>query len=132
MAEAIVNAREGFRWHAYSAGTRPDATVSPNALRVLSELDIVHEGRPKHVSQFRHEVFDLVVTLCDSAESECPSWVSDGRTEHLGFPDPTQISGTDKEILVVYRSVRDDIGRRVKELLDALMLTDESKSDIID
>ena len=73
----------------------------------------------------------MVVTLCDPAESECPSWVGDSRGEHLSFPDPAQSRGIDKEILAFYRSVRDDIGRRVMELLGSLMLTGEATSDIV-
>ena len=38
MAEAIVNARMGDSWEAYSAGTKPAGYVHPLALAVLIEL----------------------------------------------------------------------------------------------
>jgi arsenate reductase len=40
MAEALVNARCGDAWQAYSAGTLPTGYVHPNALRALAEIGI--------------------------------------------------------------------------------------------
>ena len=44
IAEAIVNARLGERWEAFSAGSRPSGYVHPMAIQVLSELGIEHRG----------------------------------------------------------------------------------------
>ena len=38
MAEAIVNARLGDSWEAYSAGTKPAGYVHPLALAALAEI----------------------------------------------------------------------------------------------
>ena len=43
MAEALVNARLGESWQAFSAGTQPAAQVNPYALRALAEIGIVTE-----------------------------------------------------------------------------------------
>ena len=40
MAEAIVNARLGDAWEAYSAGTQPAGYVHPLAIRALAEIGI--------------------------------------------------------------------------------------------
>jgi arsenate reductase (thioredoxin) len=40
MAEAIVNARLGAKWHAFSAGTEPAGFLHPKALTVLAEIGI--------------------------------------------------------------------------------------------
>ena len=118
LAEAIVNARLGDEWQAVSAGTRPAGYVHPNALRVLREIGIEHQGRSKHADEFRHTQFDLVVTVCDSAAEECPVWLGgQGQRVHLGFPDPAQATGTDDEVLAVFRAVRDDIALKVPALL---------------
>ena len=37
MAEAIVNARLGAEWEAYSAGTQPAGATHPLAVRALAE-----------------------------------------------------------------------------------------------
>jgi len=53
MAEAIVNARCGEQWQAVSAGMQPTGYVHPLAVRALAEIGIQHEGRSKHVNEFR-------------------------------------------------------------------------------
>ena len=117
MAEAIVNARLGDEWQAFSAGTDPAGYVHPVAVRVLTEIGIEHKGRTKSVSEFRDLPFDLVVTLCDDAAQNCPVWLGPGRREHLSLPDPAEAQGTEDEILAAFRAVRDDIVDKVLALL---------------
>ena len=118
MAEAIVNAQMSNQWQAFSAGTRPSGFVHPNAITVLSELGIKHEGFSKHADIFREDSFDLVITLCDSAAEECPLWLGQGRRFHVGFPDPAKAVGTQSEVLAVFRQVRDDIASKIPAFLN--------------
>jgi arsenate reductase len=37
---------------------------------------------------------------------------------HIGFPDPAKATGTDEEIMGVFRSVRDDIRKRFREFYE--------------
>ncbi len=117
FAEAIVNARLSDQWQAFSAGTRPTGYVHPNALRALAEIGIQHEGRSKSVDEFRDQAFDLVVTVCDAAAEDCPVWLGKGKRAHLSFPDPAKATGSDEEVMAVFRAVRDDMARRIPELL---------------
>lgn len=117
MAEAIVNARPDLGWQAYSAGTKPAGYVHPLAVRALAEMGIQHEGVSKAVEELRQVPFDLVVTVCDSAAEECPLWLGKGRRVHLGFPDPAKATGSEAEVMAVFRTVRDDIARKIPELL---------------
>lgn len=117
MAEAIVNARLGDDWEAYSAGTRPAGFVHPQAVQVLAEMGIEHRGDSKPIEAVRAVAFDLVVTVCDSAAEECPLWLGAGRRVHLGFPDPAKASGSEEEILAAFRRVRDDIADQIPALL---------------
>ncbi len=119
MAEAIVNYDLGDVWEAFSAGTRPAGAVHPMALSALAEAGIHHQGRSKSVDEFRQAEFDLVVTVCDSAAEECPVWLGKGMRLHIGFPDPARATGTDAQVMEVFRSVRDDIRRRVVSALDS-------------
>lgn len=117
MAEAIVNARLGDTWQAFSAGTRPAGYVHPKAIAALAEIGIRHEGRSKLSDEFRDVAFDLVVTVCDSAAEECPVWVGKGKRKHHSFPDPAKAEGTEDEIMDVFRAVRDDIEKEMVRLL---------------
>jgi len=117
MAEAIVNARMGSDWDAVSAGTEPAGRVHPMAVRALAEIGIEHEGRSKPASEFRDVALDLVITVCDDAAETCPVWLGQGKRQHLSFPDPSRIPGTEDEILAAFRAVRDDMIERVPTLL---------------
>jgi arsenate reductase len=118
MAEAIVNARLGDRWQAFSAGTRPAGYVHPKAIAALAEIGIQHAGRSKLADEFRDADLDLVVTVCDSAAEECPIWVGKGKRRHHSFPDPAKAEGTDEQIMDVFRAVRDDIEKEMVRLLN--------------
>ena len=116
MAEAIVNARYP-EWRAFSAGVRPAGYVHPMAIQVLEELGIKHNGVSKNVEQFRSNEFDLVVTVCDDANEECPVWLGQGKRVHESFRDPAKAEGTEAERLVVFRQVRDELLKRIPNLL---------------
>jgi len=117
MAEALVNARLGDRWQAFSAGTRPAGEVHPLARQVLAELGIRHEGTSKSTGAFRGREFDLVVTVCDDAAENCPLWLGRGQKTHLGFSDPAKATGTPEQVLGEFRRVRDQIADQVPKLL---------------
>lgn len=117
MAEAIVNARLGDRWRAFSAGIRPAGYVHPDALKVLEEIGIFHQGRSKSTDEFRDDDFDLVITVCDSAAEECPVWLGTGRKVHRGFPDPAKAEGPRAVVMEAFRNVRDSIIIEIPEVL---------------
>jgi arsenate reductase len=117
MAEAVVNARMGDRWQAFSAGVEPAGQVNPNAIRALAEIGIEHEGESKHVDRFINDDFDLVVTVCDNAAENCPVWLGRGKKMHLGFEDPAEAKGNDEEVMAVYRTVLDGIAVQIPALL---------------
>jgi arsenate reductase len=106
MAEAIVNARLGDTWQAFSAGTKPAGYVHPKALEALAEIGIQHTGSSKRADEFRDVDFDLVVTVCDSAAEECPLWLGKGKRVHHSFTDPAKAEGTQAEVMNVFRTVR--------------------------
>jgi arsenate reductase len=108
MAEAIVNARMGDRWEAFSAGSRPTGYVQPLVEKTLSEIGIRHQGRSKSIEAYQGLSFDLVITLCDAAD-ECPVWLGSGKKIHLPYPDPAEVNGNDDEKIAAFRVVRDRI-----------------------
>ncbi len=117
MAEAIVNARMGDAWQAFSAGTKPTGYVHPKAIAALSEVGIRHNGRSKLADEYRDVDFDLVVTVCDSAAEECPVWIGRGKRKHRSFPDPAKAEGTEEEVMTIFRTVRDQIAVEIIPLL---------------
>jgi arsenate reductase len=118
MAEAIVNTRLGDEWEAFSAGTQPAGYVHPKTIAVLAEIGIDWRGHSsKPADEFRGVPFDLVVTVCDDAAENCPLWLGQGKRAHLSFPDPAKATGSEEEVLAVFRAVRDAIAGQVPALL---------------
>ena len=113
---------EGFARHlgaeAFSAGTEPAERVHPLAIKVMAEKGIdLSGGEPKRLDQFLGEPLDAVITVCGDAEERCPAFPGTIRREHWPLPDPAKATGTEDEVLAVFRQVRDDLQRRVAALL---------------
>jgi len=129
MAEALVNHDLGDRFEAYSAGTNP-ASPHPAALRVLAEIGIDHSrARSKPVDEFDGQIFDNVITLCRDADDTCPVFFGGVKRAHIGFEDPAKASGTEEEVLNVFRRVRDEIRRTIEAYLLAPGDNDPSESE---
>jgi arsenate reductase len=97
----------------YSAGTRPSNQVHPKAVQVMKEIGIdLNQNYPKNVDQFIDNVFDFVITVCDHARETCPVFMGKVHTQlHIGFDDPAEATGSEEEILSVFRRVRAEIQR---------------------
>ncbi|WP_456408203.1 arsenate reductase ArsC [Caldithrix abyssi] len=95
----------------YSAGTNPSAHVHPKAIQVMKEAGIdISDGYPKDVDQFINESFDYVITVCDHAKETCPIFNGSVKKRlHIGFEDPAEATGSEEEVLSVFRRVRDEI-----------------------
>jgi arsenate reductase len=63
--------------------------------------------------------FDWVVTVCDRARQSCPVFPG-ARTVHWDLPDPAEARGSEEEVAEAFRRVRDELARRVAELLALL------------
>lgn len=104
----------------YSAGTHPSAQVNTSAVQVMKEIGIdISHGRPKPVSEFLKDSFDYVITVCGEAEENCPAFSGQVKHRlHIGFPDPAKASGSQEEVLVAFRTVRDQIKARFFRFYD--------------
>jgi arsenate reductase len=117
MAEGLVNHDLDRQVQAYSAGIKP-SQVNPRAIQVMGELGIdISQQRSKSVDEMKGEQFDLVITVCDKAAAQCPMFPGNAEILHISFPDPAQATGTEEEILAVFRRVRDELRRQLIPLL---------------
>lgn len=114
MAEGWVNHLLGGQWEARSAGTAPAARVHPLAVRAMAEIGAdISGGKPEHVAAYLDAPWDLVVTVCDSANETCPAFPRPVSKLHVSFLDPAAAEGTEEERLAVFRRVRDEIRDRL-------------------
>jgi arsenate reductase len=118
MAEGLANHLFGDRCRAFSAGT--EATrVDPLAAKVMADLGIDLSGhRSKILDEFAGQSFDYVITLCGDANEKCPLFFGGVRRMHMGFEDPSRLSGSEEEVLPEYRRVRDEIRQKLREFFE--------------
>lgn len=109
MAEGLLRHFGGDRFAVESAGTIA-SFVRPQAIAVMAEIGIDISGhRSKSLDEFLGAPFDFVITVCDNANQNCPIFPGKAKRIHWSFDDPAQATGTDPEILDVFRRVRDEI-----------------------
>ena len=119
MAEAYLNARYGDRYAAFSAGNYPSASMSEYTIRVMEEAGISMAGHgPKPLADFTDGQFDTVARLCECTGT-CPVLPLSRRVIDRTFPDPSEFSGSDGDLMEGFRRVRDLVFAWVDETFGA-------------
>jgi arsenate reductase len=119
MAEGFLRALAGDRFEVASAGTEARG-VNPLAIRVMAEAGVDLAGHTsKTLDRFLGAPWDYVVTVCDSANEDCPIFPGATTRLHWSFDDPSAARGTELERLTVFRRVRDEIEGRIESWLAA-------------
>jgi len=97
----------------YSAGTKPADKVNPFAVKAMNEVGIdISNGLAEDVDKYINQSFDYVIIVCDNAKEVCPVFNGEVNQQlHIPFEDPADATGTEEEVLAVYRKVRDEIKR---------------------
>ncbi|MBI2092530.1 MAG: arsenate reductase ArsC [Deltaproteobacteria bacterium] len=120
MAEGFAKAMLPKEWAVYSAGVRADG-MNPHTIKCMAEAGVdISRQYSKTINDIKHIRPDVAVTLCDNAKESCPVYPGIVRQEHWGLIDPKDATGSEEEIMTVYRKVRDEIRHRLKGLLDTL------------
>lgn len=113
MAEGIINHDFADEVEAMSAGIMP-TPINQYTIAVLREIGVDTSGQhSKHVIELLNDQFDIIITLCDYASTNCPIWPQKGERIHIPFEDPYGTEGTEEEILNVYRNTRDKIRGKI-------------------
>ncbi|MBX7149898.1 arsenate reductase ArsC [bacterium] len=119
MAEGFLKHDVGDHFNIYSAGLTP-TQVHPFAIQVMDEVGIdIRNQSSKGLNAFLGKMtFRYVISVCDQTSAECPR-LFPGTLHVLSWPfdDPSAFKGTNEEILEKFRSVRDQIRKRIKEWL---------------
>jgi arsenate reductase (thioredoxin) len=112
MSQVLFERAAGGRHVALSAGTTPSDRVHPEVVEVMRELDVDLAGRrPRLLTRSLAEGADVIVTM--GCGDECP-YIPGKRYVDWDLPDP---KGRSVEEV---RALRDDIARRVAELVREL------------
>ena len=116
MAEGWARVIGGDEVEALSAGIEAHGK-NPRAIGVMQEagVDISAQDSTKLTDEMLASA-DYLVTVCGHADEHCPVLPSGMQKEHWPLDDPAKATGTEDEIMSVFRASRDDIRRRVDEL----------------
>jgi arsenate reductase len=110
LAEGILRHAAGDLFDVQSAGSKPAGYVHPKAIEVMKEIGIDISGHTsKHMNEFLDRKVDTVISVCGNADQACPMFPGQVNRYHWGFDDPAHATGTEEEILHVFRRVRDQI-----------------------
>jgi arsenate reductase len=117
MAAGLLSKHAGGRVVVRSAGTAPADEIAPAVVEAMEEVGVdLTAEYPKPLTDEAVRVSDVVVTMgCGDA---CPVFPGT-RYEEWELDDPAGMS------LEQVRPIRDEIDRRVRELLEELLPVDD-------
>ncbi len=132
MAEALLRTYGSADFEVASAGTDPKG-LNPLTVEVMAEAGIdVSRHQSKSLDRFLDQSFDYVITVCDRARDNCPTFPGDNERIHwgfadrtearaarqgwrgCGFDDPAAATGSHEQQLAVFRRVRNEISERLR------------------
>jgi arsenate reductase len=109
MSQALFERAAGSRHTAASAGTQPGERVHPEVVEAMREVGIELADRvPRALTRELAEEADVVVTM--GCGDECP-YIPGKRYLDWDLQDPAGLT------IEQVRAIRDDIARRVGELV---------------
>ena len=139
LAEALASTHPSGLFMGYSAGSTPGTTVNPFAKELALQMGYSEARlRSKSWDEFglpNAPKMDFIITVCDNAAGEvCPIWPGKPATAHWGFPDPSQVGGSDVEKRAAFTAVMNGLKKRIDllasmplEKLDSMALKDIHK-----
>ncbi len=120
MAEGFARTLAGGAVNAMSAGIEAHGK-NPRAIAVMLEAGVdISQQESTRLDDAMLAAADYVVTVCGHADEQCPILPPGVKKEHWPLADPARATGSDEEILDVFRAKRDEIRNRVADLLERL------------
>lgn len=122
MAEGWAKALAGDDIEVKSAGIEAHGQ-NDRAITAMSEVGIdISKQESIRVNGEMLEWADLLVTLCDNAEEQCPLLSPQTVKVHLPLPDPAKVRGSEQEIHEVFRETREKVRQRVEFVLEQVAI----------
>jgi len=120
MAEGWARAVGGDRFAVQSAGIEAHGK-NPRAIAVMAEAGVdISAQESTIVSDGMIGAANVVVTVCGHADEMCPALPPSVRKIHWPLSDPAKATGTEDDIMAEFRATRDEVRKRVVDLIDTL------------
>jgi protein-tyrosine-phosphatase len=126
LGEALASTDSSGKFVGYSAGSTPGTSINPFARELAIEMGYdENKLRSKSWDEYglpEAPKMDFIITVCDDAAGEqCPYWPGNPVTAHWGFPDPSQVQGTEDDKRKAFKDVMIGLKKRI-EILGSLSL----------
>lgn len=110
LAEGLLRHVAGDFLEIASAGSKPAGYVHPLGIKAMAEIGIdISAHTSKHMNDFLSRDVETVITVCGNADQACPMYPGQFNRHHWPFDDPAHATGSEEEIMNVFRRVRDEI-----------------------
>lgn len=120
MAEGWARHIGGEAVSVQSAGIEAHGK-NPRAIAVMQEVSVDISGQESTIVADRMlQQADIVVTVCGHADEQCPVLPPRITRIHWPLTDPAKATGSADEIMDEFRATRDEVQRRVRDLLDTI------------
>ena len=96
-----------------SAGTKAAGKLNAGAVKAMADINIdITTHTSDAVEKYLDEAWDYVITVCGGANEVCPAFIGDVKHRiHMGFDDPSHVTGTqefiDSEFIRVRNQIKD-------------------------
>ncbi len=123
LGEALASTHQSGKFIGFSAGSTPGTSVNPFATELTLEMGYdQNKLRSKSWDEYAlpdAPKMDFIITVCDNAAGEvCPYWPGKPATAHWGFPDPSQVQGSDEVKRRAFRDVMIGLKKRIDLLAE--------------
>jgi arsenate reductase len=120
IAEGWLRELGGNAFTVQSAGIEAHGK-NPRAIAIMQEAGIDISGQESTVVTLDMIAdANVVVTVCGHADEQCPVLPPTVTKLHWPLSDPAKASGSEQEIMAEFRVTRDEIEKRIRQLIDSL------------
>ncbi|MDH3902655.1 MAG: arsenate reductase (thioredoxin) [Xanthomonadales bacterium] len=120
IAEGWTRQLGGDRFEVQSAGIEAHGK-NPRAIKVMQEAGLdISSQQSTIVSEKMLDAADVVVTVCGHADEQCPSLPPGVKKVHWPLTDPAKATGSESDIMDEFRTTREEVETRVRDLLKNL------------
>ena len=113
IAHGLLNDLSSSNFEVFSAGLQP-SQVHPISIAVMEEIGInISNNSSDHVDDYLNIGIDIVITVCHSADKNCPKFPENTERIHWNIEDPFKNWNFDLNQLNTFRKTRNNINSRV-------------------
>jgi arsenate reductase len=114
MAEGLLRSMAGDQYDVFSAGSHP-SRVNPMAIEIMKEAGIdISNHTSDPIGDYLNLGIDVVITVCDSAQQNCPVFPRNATYIHWSIADPFQGWTFENSQLDSFRDTRETIRGKIE------------------